>query len=482
MALWDRFMSSGDKDEKKAKEHWDSALKYFEGKLYNRALTDLQAALTMNPDLGPEAMELMQAFMSQGNDEMALSVGLALLKLDPKNHELMNRLGNALRNTGSFTKAQKLYTHALKVNPNYKEAKYNLAACSFKIKTADGSLVSQTSKVEAYTQFRRFEWLGDRSGFLPVPNQTLEEDTKKKKKKGEEEEEEELSEEALAARLEGMIQDLKKDVEEHEGDFDSLFNLALLYDINNLGELALQHYRQAAEKKPDDRRVNNNMAVALILHEKNAKAAESLLFKILEDHPFDRTATLNLALLYKAAGKGFQTLKYFVYLGHLMEISLGEFETDKAEQYSRDLFERRKYLEAVPMFEALGKEKREVFWYEKLAVMYLNQKKEDRLIETWKHLLQLDPKHEEAAAKIKEAATKYEEEARTDMEKGRNGGAIDNMLKAVKIEETPERWMELAQLYQDEGEEILADNALRRWKKLTGAEEGSSSSRKASAS
>ncbi len=45
------------------------------------------------------------------------------------------------------------------------------------------------------------------------------------------------------------------------------------------------------------------------------------------------------------------------------------------------------------------------------------------------------------------------------------------MLQAVQIQETPERWVELAQLYQDDGEEILAENALRRWKKLTGAEQ-----------
>ena len=484
LAIWDRFLSGGDKDKEKAKEHWVSAQKYFEGKLYNRALKDMGIALTLNPGYGQEAMDLMQAFMGQGNDEMALSVGLALLKMDPKNHELMNRLGNALRNTESFAKAKKLYTHALKVSPHYDEAKYNLAACSFHIATADSALISQTRKVEVYTEFRRYEFMGNRDGFCPVPNQVLEEDSKSSKKKGkdeEEEKEEELSEEALAAMVEGMAQQLKVDVEESGGEMEALYNLGLFYDINNMAELALTNYRLASEKEPDNRMINNNMAVALIVHERNAKAAEGLLLKNLEKHPFDRTTVLNTALLYKAAGKQFQTLKYYVYLGELMAVSLGHFETDEAEVFAQDLFQRRKYLEAVPMYEALGREKKTPFWYEKLAVMYLNQKKEDKLVLTWKRLLQIDPKHEEANKKLTEMAAEYETAAHEDMEKDRIHSAIENMTKAVKIQETPERWLELVQLYQDDGEEILADNALRRWKKLTGEDEGSSSGKKATA-
>ena len=85
MAFWDKLISTEDKDKKEAKAHWESAIKFFDGKLNNRALKDLQAALTLNPEYGPEAMDLMQTFSGQGNEEMALSVGYALLKMDPKN-------------------------------------------------------------------------------------------------------------------------------------------------------------------------------------------------------------------------------------------------------------------------------------------------------------------------------------------------------------------------------------------------------------
>jgi tetratricopeptide (TPR) repeat protein len=415
-------------------------------------------------------MDLMQTFSSQGNEEMALSVGFALLKMDPKNYELMNKLGNSLRNTGSFAKAKKLYTYTLKINPQYPEAKYNLAACSFRITTADSLLVSQTRKVESYTQPRRYEFQGSRAGFLPVPNQSLEEEPVKKDGEGEGQEEE-LSEEALHQRLEGFIQQLKSDVEASGGSWESLFNLGLLYDLNKLGDLASQNYRQAAEKDPANRMSANNLGVALMEHTGDLKETEGVLLKNLENHPFDRTTVLNLALLYRKAGKQFQTFKYFVYLGDLLAKSLGEFETEAVEEHAKELFTRRKYLEAVPVFENLAHEKQAEFWLEKLVVMYLNQKKEDKYLSTYKRLLRLNPQHEEAQGKLTEYAANYESESRELLEKGNRHRAIEAMLKAVQIEETPERWVELAQLYQDDGEEILAENALRRWKKLTGADQ-----------
>lgn len=471
MALWDKLLHGGaDKDEKKAQEHWESAVKYFEGKLYNRALKDMTDALALNPDLARDAMELMHSFSTSDNDEMALSIGLALLKLEPANTELINKLGNSLRKTNSFAKAKKIYTHALKINPKHTEARYNLAACSFRITVADSELVSQTRRVEAYVDVRRYEFLGSRTGFFPVPNQSLDGgDAAPKQAEGEGEEE--VSDEARAQMMEGQIQELKADVESSEGSADARFNLALFYDLNGLGDLAIQNYREALEKEPENRMASNNLGVALLVHSENVSGAESTLLKNLESHPFDRTTVLNLALVYRKLSKGFQTLKYFVYLGDLLGKSLGDFETDKVEQHAYDLFGRRKYLEAVPVMENLALEKQEPVWYEKLAVMYANQKKEDKLIYTWKRLLRISPEHEEAAAKLTGYAENYEEQARERLQKDNRRQAIELFLKAVQIEETPERWVELAQLYQDEGEEILADNALRRWKKLTGVGE-----------
>lgn len=468
MAFWNKFIPSKDTDEKRAKECWNQAIKFFDGGLHNRALKDLQEALTLNPGYGPEAMDLMMAFSQQGNEEMALSVGYALLKMDPKNVELMNKLGNSLRNTNSFGKAKKLYTYALKVNPKYTEARYNLAASSFGIIVNDGALISQTRKVEKFHDYRRYPFQGNRADFMPVPNEELEEENAPAAK--EEGEEEELSEEAKQQLLDGHIKKLKADIETNAGTWESVFNLALLYDLHGMSKLAIQYYRQSLEKDPENRMSRNNLGVALIVHEDNISEGEGLLLQNLGDHRFDRTTVLNLALVNRKKEKHFQTLRFFTYIGDLLEKSMGEFETDKVEENAREMFERRKYYDAIPVFENLALEKQEEYWFEKLTVMYLNQKNEEKYLFTFKRLLKINPEHEEAKAKLKEYAANYETESREKIEKGNRYQAIELMLKSVKIEETPERWLELAQLYQDEGEEILAGNALKHWKKLTGAE------------
>ena len=197
-----------------------------------------------------------------------------------------------------------------------------------------------------------------------------------------------------------------------------------------------------------------------------------MLLDNLRNHKFDRTTVLNLAVLNKRNAKAFQTLKNYVYLGDLLARSMGEFELDKVEAHGKDLFERRKYVEAVPIFENLSKESPQEFWLDKLAVMYLNQKKEDQYIGALKRVLKMNPERDDAQKKISETALGYEKEAHERLQKGSKPIAIQNLLKSVHIEETPERWAEIAQLYEDIGEEIMADNAVRRWKELTAKAQG----------
>jgi predicted Zn-dependent protease len=100
--------------------------------------------------------------------------------------------------------------------------------------------------------------------------------------------------------------------------------------------------------------------------------------------------------------------------------------------------------------------------------MFFNQKKEDLYIKALKDLLRIAPDNDDAAKKVSGAAQSYEDQAREKIAKGNKRHAIQLLEKAVRIEETAERWVELAQLYEDEGEEILMDNAIKKWKQLSG--------------
>lgn len=468
MALWNSVFRSGSANEAKAKEAWDRALKYFDGKLYNRALQDLEEAVKLNPALRQEAFELMQVLSGQGDDDTAVSVGIALLKLDPDNHELMNRLGNVLRRMNSFGRASKLYTQALKLQPQFTEAKYNLAACAVAVTTADMDLVRQTRAVEPYSRFRRYDFVAGREGFHPLGNENLADEKKAARRPAKAEPPPAPPDpEEEARQVEAKAMELRRDVENAPGTWEPEYNLGLFLDLTKQPTAAITHLRAAYALAPDDRRVVNNLAVALLEQDPGAQEGEDLLLENLRKHKFDRTTVLNLAVVNKKTGKAFQTMKWYVYLGDLLAKSLGEFELDKVEAHGKELFEKRKYVEAIPIFENLSKEKPQEFWLDKLAVMYLNQKKEDLYIGTLKRLLKMNPERDDARKKIADTAMAYEKEAHERLQKGSKPIAIQLLLKAVHVEETAERWAEIAQLYEDMGEEIMADNAVRRWKELT---------------
>ena len=146
--------------------------------------------------------------------------------------------------------------------------------------------------------------------------------------------------------------------------------MALLYDLLGSGESAVQHYRTCVEIEPENRMSTNNLAVAVMAHKEDYTVPESILLKNLERHRFDRTTIHNLAYLYRKQGKGFQALKFYTYLGELLERSLMEYETEKWEDHATALFEKRRYPDAIPVFENLALEKQDIYWLEKLAVIY----------------------------------------------------------------------------------------------------------------
>lgn len=462
MALFRNPFSSEGGDEAKAKALWERAHKHFEGKLFNRAITDLQDALALHPAYAKEAYDLMEMLSGQGQDEQSVSVGTALLKINPDDHELLNRLGNSLRRLGDFSRAKNVYTQALKVNQNFLFARYNLAACSYGVTTADAELAKQTQAVEALTKPRRYDFRGAHAGAFPLGNQDGARGDGAKAAEGE------GAGPAAPKPDAGVLQGkLAQEFEHQPKSWEAAYNYGLILDLTGRPDEAITHLKLACTLDANQVAPLNNLAVALIEHKRNLEAAESLLTRALTHHPYERTVVLNLAIVSKRTNKAFQVLKYYVYLGDLLAKSRGEFDTERVTAIAQDLFERHKYVEAVPLFELLAKEKPKKELFEKLAAMYQSQKRQDLYLTALSRLLKFDPGNKEAQQKISDAAKAYEAEAHQHRAKGANSQAAQSLQKAVQIEETAERWVELAQLYEELGEEILGGNALKRWKELT---------------
>ena len=125
-----------------------------EKNFYEWAAVEFNKALELEPKLAAETVtKLFQEMQGGGNLDGIISLGVNVLKTDPKNIELANLLGNTYRKKHDWNRAKNMYKLCLKHDPNFKNASYNLAAANAKIKIADSNAVSAIDEFEKLTDF-----------------------------------------------------------------------------------------------------------------------------------------------------------------------------------------------------------------------------------------------------------------------------------------------------------------------------------------
>ena len=125
-----------------------------EKNFYEWATVEFNKALALNPKLAAETIsKLFQEMQGGGNPDGIISLGIIVLKMDPKNVDLANQLGNTYRKKQDWNQAKNMYLHCLKYDPDYKNAVYNQAATTAKVEVADGMAISTIDEFEKMTEF-----------------------------------------------------------------------------------------------------------------------------------------------------------------------------------------------------------------------------------------------------------------------------------------------------------------------------------------
>ena len=125
-----------------------------EKNFYDWAAVEFNKALELDPEIAVSTItRLFQEMQGGGNPDGIISLGINVLKTDPKNIELANLLGNTYRKKHHWNHAKNMYKHCLKQDPNFKNAIYNLAAANAKIEISDGNAISAIAEFEKRTDF-----------------------------------------------------------------------------------------------------------------------------------------------------------------------------------------------------------------------------------------------------------------------------------------------------------------------------------------
>jgi len=436
MKILEKFFSTDDPN-KELNSILERGKSLLEKNFYDWAAVEFNKALELDPKLAAETVtKLFQEMQGGGNPDGIISLGVNVLKMDPKNVELANLLGNTYRKKHDWNHAKNMYKLCLKHDPNFKNASYNLAAANAKIEIADGNAVSAIAELEKLTDFVLPD-IQEELGYLVEIQQHFTPET--------DQESEQQTEDVTEVKADSNESADKKDKEdtnnveatdkkadeegiEAEGnsiDSEQTFN----YIISNLeaeseeeskacftlgihclqtmeGIIAKNVFKRLLMREKENVDLRCFLVLAISL-EDNIENAIKTFQSILARNPNHRYSNVNLGLLYKRKGMIQQSRVSFFTTFKLLERSQGNYHIDACLKDADKLFEENRTKKALEIYEPLVPEITSQELLIRIAKLNIDNKSWDDAFEIYRRILRINRQNKEAREGIKTVHTAY---------------------------------------------------------------------------
>ena len=436
MKILEKFFSTDDPN-KELNSILERGKSLLEKNFYDWAAVEFNKALELDPKLAAETVtKLFQEMQGGGNPDGIISLGVNVLKMDPKNVELANLLGNTYRKKHDWNHAKNMYKLCLKHDPNFKNASYNLAAANAKIEIADGNAVSAIAELEKLTDFVLPD-IQEELGYLVEIQQHFTPET--------DQESEQQTEDVTEVKADSNESADKKDKEdtntveatdkkadeegiEAEGnsiDSEQTFN----YIISNLeaeseeeskacftlgihclqtmeGIIAKNVFKRLLMREKENVDLRCFLVLAISL-EDNIENAIKTFQSILARNPNHRYSNVNLGLLYKRKGMIQQSRVSFFTTFKLLERSQGNYHIDACLKDADKLFEENRTKKALEIYEPLVPEITSQELLIRIAKLNIDNKSWDEAFEIYRRILRINRQNKEAREGIKTVHTAY---------------------------------------------------------------------------
>ena len=465
MKILEKFFSTDD-PKKELNSILERGKSLLEKNFYDWAAVEFNKALELDPKLAAETVtKLFQEMQGGGNPDGIISLGVNVLKTDPKNVELANLLGNTYRKKHNWNQAKNMYKLCLKHDPDFKNAIYNLAATNAKIEIADGNAVSAIAEFEKMTDFvlpdiqeglenlvkmqQHFTLDADeeseqqtedvkegneiKEGTKVSADKNVKEDTntgeKADKKAGEEEIESEGNSIDSEQTFNYIISNLEAESEEES---KACFSLGIHCLQTMEGEIAKNVFKRLLmrEKNNVDLRCFLVLAISIEGDIDNAiKTFQSILVR----NPNHRYSTVNLGLLYKRKGMIQKSRVSFFTTFKLLERSQGNYNIDACLQDADKLFEENRTKKALEIYEPLVPEITSQELLIRIAKLNVDDNSWDEAFELYRRILRKNRQNKEAREGIKTVHTAYLTAAENYLKKNDPKNAAVLIDKALNI-------------------------------------------------
>ena len=432
-----------------------------EKNFYEWATVEFNKALALNPKLAAETIsKLFQEMQGGGNHDGIISLGIIVLKMDPKNVDLANQLGNTYRKKQDWNQAKNMYLHCLKYDPDYKNAVYNQAATTAKVEVADGMAISAIDEFEKMTDFvlpdiedgmgKLVEMQTNFADDTVELNQVQSPENKDETKVIPEKEEKEDDNEKVKVDTDGDDNDDDKD------DLDSIdavqtfkyitsnleagsieernavFTLGIYCLKNNETKIAQYSLKRLLMRDKDNVDLRCFLVLAISIDGKINEAIKSFQ-NILGRNPNHRYTNVNMGILLKRKGMIQQSRVRFFTTFRLLEQSNGNYDMNACLENADTLFKNNQKKKALEIYEPLISEITSEVLLHRIANVYLDKKLLDDALEIYKRIFRRNRQNIEAREGIKSIHKAYLIESENCLKKNDKINAAVNIEKALKI-------------------------------------------------
>jgi len=441
-----------------------------EKNFYEWATVEFNKALALNPKLAAETVtKLFQEMQGSGNPDGTISLGTIALKMDPKNVDLANQLGNTYRKKQDWNHAKNMYLHCLKYHPDYKNAVYNLAATTAKVEVADGMAISAIDEFENMKDFVLPD-IEEGMGILVEMqtnfavdtvevNQEQSPDEKNETKVLPEKEAKEDNNIKIKTDTDtdtDTDDDNDTDTDDDNDDLDSIdavqtfkyitsnleaeslqekeaiFTLGIYCLKNNETKIAQYSLKRLLMRDKENVDLRCFLVLAISIDGKINEAIKSFQ-SILGRNPNHRYTNVNMGILLKRKGMIQQSRVRFFTTFRLLEQSKGNYDMKACLENADKLFNNNQKKKALEIYEPLISEITSEVLLHRIAKLYLDKKLLDGALEVYKRILRKNRQNKEAREGIKSIHTAYLIESENFLKKNDKINAAVKIEKALKI-------------------------------------------------
>ena len=432
-----------------------------EKNFYEWATVEFNKALALNPKLAAETVtKLFQEMQGSGNPDGTISLGTIVLKMDPKNVDLANQLGNTYRKKQDWNHAKNMYLHCLKYDPDYKNAVYNLAATTAKVEVADGMAISAIDEFEKMTDFvlpdiedgmgKLVEMQTNFADDTVELNQVQSPENKDETKVIPEKEEKEDDNEKVKVDTDGDDDDDDKDdldsidavqtfkyitsnlEAESLQEKEAIFTLGIYCLKNNETKIAQYSLKRLLMRDKENVDLRCFLVLAISL-DGNINDEIKTLQSILGRNPNHRYTNVNMGILLRRKGKIQQSRVSFFTTFRLLERSQGDYDIKACLENAEKLFNDNLEKKALEIYEPLISEITSEVLLHRIAKLYLDKKLLDDALEIYKRIFRKNRQNKEAREGIKSIHTAYLIESENFLKKNDKINAAVKIEKALKI-------------------------------------------------